>query len=63
MLVLSRKSEEVIVFPTLGVSVKVLRIRGRSVSLGISAPKNVRVQREELADQIHREELRHGYPR
>jgi carbon storage regulator len=63
MLVLSRKSEEEIVFPTLGISVKVLRIRGCSVYLGISAPKNVQIKREELADRIQREELRHGYPR
>lgn len=50
MLVLSRKAGEAIVFPALGITVKVNTIdyaRGR-VKLGITAPTEVNVIREEL---------------
>ncbi len=49
MLVLSRKQEEEIVFPELGISVRVLRTKGNQVRLGIKAPSDVRVLRGELA--------------
>lgn len=56
MLVLSRKAGEAIVFPALGITVKVNTIdygRGR-VKLGITAPTDVNVIREELEpfDQV-----------
>ena len=50
MLVLSRREDDKIVFPNLGITVEVLRIAGRSVRLGVKAPANVRVLRHELAE-------------
>lgn len=49
MLVLSRKSAEEIVFPALGVTVRVLRTSANGVKLGIEAPKHLQVLRGELA--------------
>jgi len=51
MLVLSRRENESIVIDG-EIVVTVLEIRGRKISLGIEAPKDVSVWREEL--------LRHG---
>ncbi len=50
MLVLSRKENERLVFPTLGVAVEVVRIQGNRTRLGIDAPPDVPVLREEIAD-------------
>ncbi|RMF41282.1 MAG: response regulator [Planctomycetota bacterium] len=50
MLVLSRKVNQKIVFPNLGITVQVLKSNGKVVRLGIDAPSQVRVFREELAD-------------
>ncbi len=50
MLVLSRKEADRIVFPTLGISVEVLRIQGNTTRLGIDAPADVPVLRHEIAD-------------
>ena len=49
MLVLSRRENESIVFPKLGISVQITRVAGRVVKLGIEAPQDVRVLRSELA--------------
>jgi len=49
MLVLSRKQNQKITFPNLGISVEVLRIKGNAVRVGVDAPKHVRVLREEVA--------------
>jgi carbon storage regulator CsrA len=48
MLVLTRRPDESIVFCDLGVTVRVLEIRGKSVRLGVEAPPAVRVFRAEL---------------
>lgn len=48
MLVLSRGENDRIVFPTLGISVEVLKVKGSRASIGIDAPKSVRVVRHEL---------------
>ncbi len=48
MLVLSRKVGERIVLPDSGVVLTVLGIRGGQIRLGISAPGEVAVYREEL---------------
>ena len=48
MLVLSRKAEETIVFPELGITVEVIRTKGNTVRLGIRAPESVRILRGEL---------------
>ena len=41
MLVLSRGETEKVLFPTLGISVEVLRVRGNLTRLGIDAPPDV----------------------
>ena len=48
MLVLSRKAKETIVFPELRISLKVVRVKGNVVQLGIEAPDSVRILRGEL---------------
>lgn len=48
MLVLSRKIGERIVLPEMGVVLTVLDVRGGQIRLGISAPPEVAVYREEL---------------
>jgi carbon storage regulator len=52
MLVLSRKKNESIVINN-DVVVTVVEIRGDKVRLGIVAPKEVPVHREEVYEQIH----------
>lgn len=49
MLVLSRGASEEIRFPKLGISVKVVRVEGKRVRLGIDAPREIEVLRGELA--------------
>ncbi|QDU93106.1 response regulator [Lignipirellula cremea] len=49
MLVLTRRENEKILFPSLGISVEILKARGSGVRLGISAPENVPIRRAELA--------------
>jgi carbon storage regulator CsrA len=51
MLILSRRENEKILFPNLGVTVGIVRIRGNAVRVGIEAPEGVRVLREEIADE------------
>jgi carbon storage regulator CsrA len=48
MLVLSRRPDESIVFPSLGVMLRVLRVQGNVVRVGIEAPPDVQILREEL---------------
>jgi carbon storage regulator CsrA len=48
MLVLSRRVNEKLLFPDLGVTVKVLQLAGSTVRIGIEAPPEVRVLRHEL---------------
>lgn len=50
MLVLSRRESDKILFPTLGISVEVLRVQGNRTRLGITAPTNVPVLRHEIAN-------------
>jgi carbon storage regulator CsrA len=49
MLVLSRREQEAIVFPKLGIRIEITRLRGKAVSLGIDAPDAIRVLRGEIA--------------
>jgi carbon storage regulator CsrA len=51
MLVLSRRPNEKILFPNLGITVQVLRSNGNVTRLGIEAPQDVRIIREEISDQ------------
>lgn len=49
MLVLSPGQNDKVVFPTLGISVEILRMVGSRVRLGIEAPRNVPIMRDEIA--------------
>ena len=48
MLVLSRRPGQKVVFPSLGVAIEVLRSRGSVMRLGIEAPDDVPILRDEL---------------
>lgn len=48
MLVLSRRTNESVEFPELGITVEVIRLKGNTVQLGIKAPDSVRILRGEL---------------
>jgi carbon storage regulator len=48
MLVLTRKSGEKVVMPAQGVTITVLGIQGKRVRLGIVAPPEITVLREEV---------------
>lgn len=49
MLVLSRRESEKILFPSLGISIEVVKIQGRKARLGINAPADIPVLRHECA--------------
>lgn len=51
MLILSRRTDESIIIGD-EVTVKILAIKGKQVRLGISAPDNVSVHREEIYKRI-----------
>ena len=55
MLVLSRKKDEKIVIGD-NITVMVIEIRGDKVRLGIEAPKEITVHRQEVYDAIKREQ-------
>jgi carbon storage regulator len=55
MLVLSRKLGERVVAPDLGLVFTVLSIEGKVVRLGIAAPQEVKVYREEVWQRRQRE--------
>lgn len=48
MLVLSRRTEEKIIFPGTGITVQVLGIKGNVVKVGVEAPPEIRIIRDEL---------------
>ncbi len=52
MLVLSRKPDDSFCFPQLGVNVRVLSVKGRSVRIGIDAPDEFAILRGELASEF-----------
>jgi len=58
MLVLTRRENERIVLPTVKTTIQVVRIAGSTVRLGIDAPANVPVLREELLSE--KEKTSHG---
>lgn len=57
MLVLSRQRDESIIIGD-NIVITVVDIRGDKVRLGIQAPKEIPVHREEVAYAIHRENMR-----
>ena len=58
MLVLSRKKDEKIIIGD-NITLMVIEIRGDKVRLGIEAPKDVTVHRQEVYDAIQRESDSH----
>lgn len=50
MLVLSRKENQRVLFPNLGITCEIVKIAGNAVRVGIDAPGDVRILREEIAD-------------
>lgn len=52
MLVLSRKVNETVEFPELGITVEVVRVKGNTVRLSIKAPNSVRILRGELVEIV-----------
>lgn len=59
MLVLSRKKDEKIIIGD-NITVMVIEIRGDKVRLGIDAPKEVSVHRQEVYEAIQREAAANG---
>jgi carbon storage regulator len=57
MLVLSRRPGERLLIGE-AVEVTILAVRGDQVSLGVSAPRDVPIHREELLERIRRENRR-----
>lgn len=53
MLVLTRKKEESIIIGNKLVTIKILNIGKREIRLGITAPKDLSVHREEVYEQIN----------
>lgn len=51
MLVLSRKVGETIVVPDCDLTITVVQVRGNRVRLGLSAPEDVRIDREEISQR------------
>ncbi len=51
MLVISRRCDEEIVFPAIGVTVKLLRAAGNRARIGINAPSNIEILRKEVLEQ------------
>jgi len=59
MLILTRRVGETLMIGN-EVTVTVLGVKGNQVRIGVNAPKDVAVHREEIYDRIKREE--DGYP-
>ena len=57
MLILTRRVGETVMIGN-DVTVTVLGVKGNQVRVGINAPKNVAVHREEIYERIKREERR-----
>jgi carbon storage regulator len=57
MLVLSRKVDQTIVIQH-NITIRILEINGDRVKLGINAPRDVVILREELQEDIRQENLR-----
>ena len=55
MLILTRRVGETLIIGD-DVTITVLGVRGNQVRLGINAPKNVTVHREEIYQKIHGED-------
>ena len=49
MLVLSRKQDQSVHFPNLGIKVEILSVNGKTVKVGVDAPREIAVLRGEIA--------------
>lgn len=56
MLILTRRISETIIIGD-DVMVTILGVKGNQVKLGMVAPKNVSVHREEIYQRIHKEKI------
>jgi carbon storage regulator len=56
MLILSRKIEEAVVIGDT-IKIRILGIQDGQVKIGVEAPKEIKVLRSELFDQIHEENI------
>lgn len=54
MLILTRREGESLLIGD-DVTITVLRVKGNQVRLGVNAPKNVAVQREEISERVRAE--------
>ena len=63
MLVLSRGTGQKIVFPTLGISIEILQLARNRVQVGIDAPTEIPVHRNEVAERIRSESIRASFPK
>ena len=55
MLVLSRKKNEAVIING-NIKITIVEVRGDKVRLGIDAPKDIAIHREEIADVIAKKE-------
>lgn len=53
MLILGRRAEQAIVFPSCGIVIRMLSINGRVAKVGIEAPENIAILRGEVASQSY----------
>lgn len=56
MLILTRKSDESIIIGN-NIKIKVLKVQGSQVHIGIDAPRELSVYREEIYEQIRKENV------
>jgi len=57
MLILTRKSDESIIIDN-NIKVKILKVQGNQVRLGIDAPGNLSVYRDEIYEQVCKENVK-----
>jgi carbon storage regulator len=62
MLILTRRPNETLMIGT-EITVTVLGVKGNQVRIGVNAPKNVAVHREEIFDRINAEKRESNAPR
>jgi carbon storage regulator len=62
MLILTRRANETVMIGE-NVTVTVLGVKGNQVRLGVNAPKDVAVHREEIYERVKRDEAAEAGPR
>lgn len=55
MLILSRRTDETIRFPQLGISVSIVSVKGNRVQVGVDAPPEIQVLRKELESALEKD--------